>query len=206
MANVSSEVPATPSTTQGAPAARQDMHETTHASVEHDAGGHGEEHAVPTAFGIGPTAWVSLAMLALLGIAFFKAKVHKKIAGGLDSQIAVIRQQLDEAKQLRAEAEALRDEYAAKIANAEKDAGALLDHAKAEADNILEKAEADSKTMIERRKKMAEEKISAAERSAIDEVRSIAVNTATTAARTLIADKYDAKADGKLADELISEI
>ncbi|MCP5397591.1 MAG: hypothetical protein H6918_12875 [Sphingomonadaceae bacterium] len=174
--------------------------------VEHGDGGHGAEHAVPTAFGIGPTAWVSLAMLVLLAIAFFGAKVHKTIAGGLDSKIAAIKQQLDEAKALRAEAEALRDEYAAKIANAEKDAEAMLEHAKAEADHIVEKAEADSKAMIERRKKMAEDKIAAAERAAVDEVRAVAVNAATVAAKGLIADKHDAEADKKLADELIAGI
>ncbi|MCB2088405.1 MAG: hypothetical protein R3E18_13550 [Sphingomonadaceae bacterium] len=172
--------------------------------VEHPEAGHGGEHAVPSAFGIGPTAWVSLAMLVLLAIAFFGAKVHKTIAGGLDSKIAAIKQQLDEAKALRAEAEALRDEYAAKIANAEKDAEAMIEHAKSEAGHIVEKAEADSKAMIERRKKMAEEKIAAAERNAVDEVRAVAVNAATLAARGLIADKHDAEADRKLADELIA--
>jgi len=43
-----------------------------------------------------------------------------------DGKIAAIKQQLDEAKALRAEAEQLRAEYAAKIAGAEKDAEAML--------------------------------------------------------------------------------
>ena len=174
--------------------------------IEHDGGDHGAEHAVPTAFGIGPTAWVSLAMLVLILFAIFGAKVHKILGGGLDKQIAAIKQQLDEAKQLRAEAESLRDEYAAKIANAEKDAEAMVEHARHEADAIVAKAEADSKAMVERRKKMAEDKIGAAERAAIDDVRAIAAATAAAAAKDLIAEKHDAAADKALADEVISGI
>ena len=175
-------------------------------TVEHGANDHGGEHAVPTAFGIGPTAWVSLSMLVLLLIAIFGAKVHKVLAGGLDKQIAAIKQQLDEAKSLRAEAEALRNEYAAKIANAEKDAEAMVEHAKSEADSIVAKAEADSKAMVERRKKMAEDKIGAAERAAVDEVRAIAAGAAASAAQDLIAEKHDAAADKALADQVISGI
>lgn len=173
------------------------------ATVEHPGGEHGAEHAVPTAFGLAPAAWVSLAMLVFIGILVWK-KVPGKITGGLDAKIADIRKQLDEAKALRAEAEALRKEYADKIANAEKDAAAMLDHARHEADAIVAKAEADSATMITRRQKMAEDKIAAAERGAIEELRAKAASAAAAAARGLIADKHDAKADSKLVDEAIS--
>ena len=75
-----------------------------------------------------------------------------------------------------------------------------------EADAIVEKAEADSKAMVERRKKMAEDKISAAERDAVDEVRESAAIAAAAASRRLIAERHDAEADRKLADQVISSI
>jgi len=185
----------------GAPA----VFETEDAQVFHDeAHGQTVAHAEPELLGLVPFQWVSIAMAVLLLIAFAYAKVHKSIAGGLDNKIASIKQQLDEAKELRAEAEQLRDEYASKIANAEKDAEAMMENAKHEADAILEKAEADSKALVERRKKMAEDKISAAERDAVDEVRSAAARAATAASRKLIAERHDADADKKLADDLIS--
>lgn len=161
-------------------------------------------HAEPELWGLVPYQWVSIAMLVLLLFAFFGAKVHKTIAGGLDGRIAAIREQLEEAKQLRAEAETLRDEYAAKIVGAEKDAEAMLVNARHEADALLEKAEADSKAMIERRKRMAEDKIAAAEREAVEDVRNRAVDAATGASRSLIAAKHDAEADKALADEVIA--
>lgn len=160
-------------------------------------------HAAPAALWLQDYQWVSLAMAVLIAVIVWK-KVPQMITGGLDNKIAAIKQQLDEAKELRAEAEQLRDEYATKIANAEKDAEAMMENAKHEADAILEKAEADSKALVERRKKMAEDKIAAAERDAVDEVRSAAARAATAASRKLIAERHDADADKKLADEVIS--
>ncbi|MBO6526300.1 hypothetical protein [Erythrobacter sp.] len=160
----------------------------------------------PELWGLEPYQIVSVAMLVLFAFAFFGAKVHKIIGGGLDGKIAAIKEQLDEAKQLRAEAEALRQEYADKIAGAEKDAEAMLANAQHEADAILEKAEADSKAMVERRKRMAEDKIAAAEREAVEDVRNRAVSAATEASRTLIASKHDAEADKALADKVIAGI
>lgn len=178
--------------------------ETPQAMTEIDAGA--GKHIEPELFGLAPFQIVSIAMLVLLLFAFFGAKVHKTIAGGLDNKIASIKEQLEEAKQLRAEAEALRKEYADKIAGAEKDAEAMLVNAQTEADAILEKAEADSKAMVERRKRMAEDKIAAAEREAVEEVRNRAVSAATGASRKLIAEKHDAEADRALADKVIAGI
>jgi len=161
--------------------------------------------AEPKALGLKAYNWVSLAMAILIGIFIWK-KVPQLITGGLDSKIKEIRDQLDEAKQLRGEAETLRDEYAAKIKGAEKDAEAMMDNAKREADAIVEKAEADSKAMVARRKQMAEDKIAAAERDALEDVRIAAANAAAAASTKLIAKSHDAQADKSLADELIKTL
>ena len=170
-----------------------------------EAAEHGAEHAEPVALGLNPVAWVALSMTVLILVAIWK-KVPGMITGGLDSSIAEIRKQLDEAKALRAEAEALRKEYADKIAGAEKDAAAMIEHAKSEADAIVAKAEADTKVLIKRREKMAEDKIAAAERGAIAELRTKAANAAAAAARQLIAANHNAKADKALVDEAIGGI
>ena len=159
----------------------------------------------PSAFGLQDYQWVSLAMAVLIAVIVWK-RVPGMITGGLDAKIAEIKQQLDEAKSLRSEAEALRDEYAAKIASAEKDAESMMEGAQREADAILANAEADSKAMVARRKKMAEDKIAAAERDAVDGVRASAANAAAAASQALIADNHDAEADKALADEVISTL
>ncbi len=179
----------------------------TESAAEFQAEGHGEAvaHLDPTAFGLEPYQWVSVAMVVLIAVFIWK-KVPGLITGGLDNKIAEIKAQLDEAKALRAEAEKLRDEYSAKIAGAEKDAEAMMENARHEADAIVAKAESDSKALVERRKKMAEDKIAAAEREAIEEVRATAAAAATKASRKLIAEKHDAEADKALADQVISAL
>ncbi len=161
--------------------------------------------AAPSALFLQDYQWVSLAMFILLAIFVWK-KVPGLITGGLDAKIAEIKQQLDEAKSLRAEAETLRDEYATRIAGAEKDAEAMMDGAQREADAILAKAESDAKDMVARRQRMAEDKIAAAERDAVEEVRASAVDAAASASRKLIAEKHDAESDRALANEIISSI
>jgi len=180
----------------------------TEAATTLVAEGHGAEihHAEPTLLGFQPFQWVALAMLVLILIAIFGAKVHKTIAGGLDSKIAAIREQLEEAKKLRAEAEALRGEYAAKIAGAEQDAEAMLDNARHEAAAIVGKAESDTAALIARRERMAQDKISAAERAAIAELRARAAEASTSAAAGLIRERHDAVADRRFADAMIAEL
>jgi F-type H+-transporting ATPase subunit b len=164
-----------------------------------------EGHAEPGVLGLDSYQWVALAMTVLIGVFLWK-KVPGLITGGLDSKIAAIRAALDEAKTLRAEAEALRAEYAAKIASAEKDAEAMLAGAREEADAILAKAEADSEVMVARRQRMAEDKIAAAERAAVAEVKAKAVTAAAAASKVLIARAHDGVADKRLADEVIASL
>jgi F-type H+-transporting ATPase subunit b len=178
------------------------------AEMDHSAhtevpGGHA---AGPELLGLEPYQWVSISMATLLLIAFGLAKVHRTIAGGLDSKIAQISQNLTEAKALRAEAEALRAEYAAKIAGAEMDAEALLANARTEADLIVKKAETDAKATIARREQMATDKIAAAERAAVDDLRAQAAKASAAGAAALIADRHDAAADKALVDQAISAL
>ncbi len=162
-----------------------------------------EHHEEATALGLTAGGWVALAMLAVFGIMLY-AGVPKLVAGMLDKQIAEIRAQLDQAKTLRAEAEALRAQYAAKIAGAEADAAAMVEHAKHEAEAIMTHAQAQTTALIARREKMAQDKIGAAERSALADVRATAANAATLAARGLITENHDAKADKSLVDAAIA--
>ena len=177
---------------------------TTPAEAHTEAGhGGAPVHSEPDLFGLAPFQIVSVAMLVLIIVMLWK-KVPGSIGRGLDARIAAIKEQLEEAKSLRGEAEKLREEYLAKIEGAQKDAEAMLANAQAEADDILAKAEADGKAMVARRERMAEDKIAAAEREAIDSVRNLAVEAATAASRKLIAEKHGEDDDRVLADKVIA--
>lgn len=171
---------------------------TAHTAVEHEA--------EPMFLGFAPpVAVVSTSMIVLLAILVWKG-VPKLLTGGLDSKIAEIKAQLEEAKTLRAEAEALRKEYSDKIAGAEKDAAAMLEHARHEAEAIVAKAEKDTAEVIVRREKMAHDKIAAAELAAVTDLRNQAAAAAAAAAKGLIAANHSADADKTLVDQAIAGI
>jgi F-type H+-transporting ATPase subunit b len=175
----------------------------THAGTEAAHGG-AEEHATPSALGFDATMLVALAMLVVILLALWK-KVPAMIAGALDGQIAGIKQ-LDQATALRAEAENIKSEYEAKAKQAIVDADAMKASAEAEAKLIVARAKTDATALIERRAKAAEEKIAAAERAAIADVRNKAASAAAAAAAQLIAAHHDAKADAALIDQSIASL
>ncbi len=163
-----------------------------------------EEHvASPTALGFDSTGWVAIAALVVVLLMLWK-KVPALIGGMLDTRIAAIRGQLDEAAKLRAEAEALRAEYEAKAKSAQADAETIRAHAHQEAHAIVVKAKADAEALMERRARMAEDKIAAAERAAIAEVRIRAADAAAKAAGLLIKGSYGADADRDMVDRAIA--
>ncbi len=166
---------------------------------------HGGGHVEPTALGFDASGWVALAMVAVFLLMIWK-KVPAAIGKALDRKIATIREQLDEAAQLRAEAEALRSEYEGKAAQAGAEAATMLDRARAEAEAIVGQAEANASALVERRTRMAEDKIAAAERAAIDAVRARAASAAAAAAERLIREKVDAGADRAMVDRAIAEL
>jgi F-type H+-transporting ATPase subunit b len=161
--------------------------------------------AEPTFLGLNPGGWVALAMIVVIAILVWK-KVPAAIGKALDSKIALIRDQLAEAESLRKEAETLKAEYEAKAASVDKDREALLERARHEADEIVAKAKTDAEALIERRTRMAEDKIAAEERAAVEQLRSAAADAAARAAARLISERHDAATDAKLVDQAIKEI
>jgi F-type H+-transporting ATPase subunit b len=165
------------------------------AEVEHE----------PTALMLSPGGWVALAVLIVFALLIWK-KVPGAVGRALDSKIALIRDQLQEAESLRKEAEALKAEYEKKAKTADKDRAALLERAKHEAGEIVAKAKTDAEALIERRTRMAKDKIAAEERAAVEQLRSAAADAAAKAAAKLIAEHHDAATDSKLVDQAIKEV
>ena len=165
----------------------------------------GADHAEATAFGLDAGGWIALAMLVVFTI-MLRARVPALIAGMLDKKIAGIREQLDNATRLRTEAEALKAEYEAKARSADADIAAMREATKREADEIVAQAKVDATALIARRGKMAEDKIAAAERAAIADVRAKAADTAVSAATALIMGQHDSGADKALVDREIARL
>ena len=178
------------------------MSEVQHTTAGTEVPAHEEE---ASAFGLTAPAWIALAMIVVFAILVWK-KVPGAIGRALDDKIALIRGQLAEAESLRKEAEALKAEYEAKAKSADKDRDALLERAKHEADEIVAKAKADAVALVERRTRMAEDKIAAEERAAVDQLRAAAADAAAKASAKRLGERHDVATDEKLVNQAIGEI
>jgi len=152
-----------------------------------------------------PTFWVGVGTL-LFVLLVIRLKVPAQIGAMLDARAAAIKAELEEAKRLRTEAEALLADYKKKTANAAGEAQAIIDAAKAAADRMAADAKIALQQQIDRRAKMAEQKIAQAEADALAEVRAAATAAAAAAARDVIAKRMtDARGDA-LIDSAIAEL
>ncbi|MEE4349520.1 MAG: F0F1 ATP synthase subunit B [Pacificimonas sp.] len=161
--------------------------------------------AYETFLGMDTTAWLFVAFVLFIGILIY-FKIPSMIANALDGRGERIRTELDEAKALRAEAEALLDEQKKKAAESARDAETIIANARAEAETIVADAEVTATAMVARRKEAAENKIAAAERAAERDLRSRVAELATAASERVIADEIDAKARAAMTDDAIAKL
>ena len=125
----------------------------------------------------------------------------RKIGGGLDKRAERISAELEEARKLRAEAEALLLEYERKRERAESEAAEIVAAAREEAERISKEAEIRLTEYISRRTASAEAKIAQAEEQAMTEVRDAAIAAAVKASETVLRGSVQ----GPLGEDLIKQ-
>ena len=135
--------------------------------------------------------WVLVPLLIFLAIVAWKGG-FKAVGSALDKRADAIRDELDEAKRLREEAQALLASYQRKQAEAEKQAEDIVERARRDAEAMAKKARADLADRLQRRAAQAEAKIERAEAQALAEVRSRAADMAVDAAKGLIGSELKA--------------
>jgi F-type H+-transporting ATPase subunit b len=150
------------------------------------------------------TFWAAVGYFIFFGILIY-IKVPGLITKVLDKRIAKIQADLDEAKQLREDAQALLAEYERKRKAAESEAEEILTAAQEEAGRMAEEAKVSLEELIERRTKAVEDKIAQAEAQAVAEVRARSADVAVEAARVLLVDQM-ADAGDKLVDQAIKDV
>ena len=143
--------------------------------------------------------WVALAFILFLALLVYLG-VHRKITDSLDQRQARIKGELDEARRLKEEAQALLAEFQRKSGEAEKEAEAIIAGAKAEAERIAAEAKTRMEDFVSRRTKMAEDKIVRAEAQALADVRAAAADAAVIAAEKILRGA----AIGKTAEDLLA--
>lgn len=151
------------------------------------------------------TFWAFVALILFFALVAY-LKVPGMMGKSLDERANRIRQELEDARKLREEAQQLLAEYQRKRKEAEKEAGDLLEAAKREASQLVAEARQKTEDYVTRRAALAEQKIGQAEREAVNEVRSKAVDLAIEAARKLIGDKVDGSAGESLFRQSVDEV
>jgi F-type H+-transporting ATPase subunit b len=151
---------------------------------------------------IDQTFYALVALVLFFGVVFY-AGAHKKAAAALDDRAKLISKELNDAKQLRLDAEKLLADYKQKKLDAEKEAEGIVAQAKLSAKEYADESRRKLTETIARRTKQAEQKIAQAEAAATKDVRSSATELAIAAATKLISEQ---KGGAKLITESIAAV
>lgn len=148
-----------------------------------------------------PTFWVLVAFVILV------AAVGRRVGGfvvvGLDKRADKIRDDLEQAEKLRAEAQDLLAAAERKQREVVKEAETILAHARVGAELIAVQGKARLEAALERRRQLALDRIGQAEARALAEVRAEAVDIAIDATRRLLAERItETKADALVASAI----
>ncbi|HNQ91799.1 MAG TPA: hypothetical protein PKI93_02595, partial [Alphaproteobacteria bacterium] len=151
-----------------------------------------------------PTLWVlvSFVIFTLLAIVFGRGILF----GMLDGKIAKIRDQIQTAERLKAEAEAMLAQYQTSLSNASAEAEAIIAKAKHQADDYRVQAETAFNETMARRETMLQNRIEQMERAAVDDIRRYAAELAVSATTELISQKLSVADAQRLSDQSIEQI
>lgn len=149
--------------------------------------------------------WVFITFLIFIGILFY-FRVPALIGKALDKRGEGIRTELDEARRLREEAQALLAEYQRKAREAEEEAKSIVEQAKQEALSLAAETKRQMAEGLARRTKLAEEKIARAEAQAVSDVRASAVEAAVIATEKILKERVAGPVAKGLVDTSISDL
>ncbi|MCB1421535.1 MAG: F0F1 ATP synthase subunit B [Nitratireductor sp.] len=151
------------------------------------------------------TFWALIALIIFLGVVVYM-KVPGMLTKNLDERADKIRNDLEEARRLREEAQELLAEYQRKRKEAEQEASDIVAAAERDAELMAKEAEEKTADFVARRTAMAEQKIAQAQAQAVADVRASAVEIAIAAAGKIVEGKVSGATADKLIKDSIAEV
>lgn len=149
--------------------------------------------------------WALVALVIFLGVMLY-LKVPGMVTSTLDKRADTIQKELDEARRLREEAQALLADYQRKGREAETEAEEIIEQAKREAEALTAESGRRLEEYVANRTRQAEEKIVQAEAQALQEVRALSADVAIAAAEKILAAKVRGTTADALIDRSIGEV
>lgn len=151
-----------------------------------------------------PSFWVGVSFIIVLVV--FARPIVKLIKQATKKRAEAISNRIEEARQLRDEAQALLAEYERKFKNAEGEAKEILDRAYINAEKLKKEAEEQMNLKLARKEAQAFDRIRSAERNASDEVKNCAIDASTRAAIEIISSKVVPIKGEQMLEEAIKEL
>ncbi len=148
---------------------------------------------------------VGIGFVIFLGILVYVG-VPGMISRKLDERAVRIKAELEEARALRDEAQALLASYERRQKEVKAQAEDIVTAARYEAEKAAEAAKEDIRKSVARRLHTAGEQIAAAEQAAIRQVKDQAVAVAVAAAGDVLKQRMSTDSAAKLVDGAIAEV
>lgn len=151
-----------------------------------------------------PETWLAVGFLIFVGM--LARPVWKKATAALDARAAQIEAELEEARKLREEAQALLASYQRKQRDATREAEKIIAHAEEEAKRLTADAESALTETLKRREALTADKIAAAQAKAVAEVKAEAVEIALAATERLLKERLDEARADALVDAAVRDL
>ena len=152
-----------------------------------------------------PTFWVLVAFIGFISVLVY-FKVPGMVTQALDARAEKIKKNLEEADALLKEAQGLLASYQKKQREAADEARDIQARAKEEAERIVENGRTRLEDSLQRREKLAMDRITQAEASAVDEIRAHTVDIALDATRDLLAKNLSENKATAMLNDAIKEL
>lgn len=152
-----------------------------------------------------PASWVFIAFIIFISIAIY-LKVPNMVTKLLDEQISKIKNDLDDARKLKEDANSLLAEYERKIEFANKEAENIINQAKNNAKSYEENSNKKVEEFISRSEKQSIEKIEQAQKTAIKKINEEIVNKSVEVAEKIISKNMNDQNNNKLFESSINQI
>jgi F-type H+-transporting ATPase subunit b len=148
--------------------------------------------------------WYLFSFIIFCAIAYKMGRHH--VTSKLDSHISTIQSELEQAENLRVEAQELLAQYQRKHRDALKDADEIIENAKQHADEIRKNAEQEIDKQIARKNDQLEKRLKRMEQNAIEDMQHHASELAVKATREILTHHLDQEAQNKLTASSIQNV
>jgi F-type H+-transporting ATPase subunit b len=153
---------------------------------------------------INATFWVAISFVLFIGLLIY-FKIPKKIISILEDNILSIKNQIDDAENLKEEAKNILSDNEKRLSNSKSEIKSMISRANEDAEKNILKANDEFHVLMENRKKNAEERIKQIKDQALKDIKNTSVKISIDAAERLLKNSLDKSKLDKLYLSSIEE-